>query len=236
MIPVHRYNFNSIQFKQNPMMVILWTLAIVGLFILCCNGQAIVARSDITNSTTLVLYVDPPSGHSSPAALGVFARASNPNALVYWDEDGNPPTLSSNFLTYDTPYIQLDTPFKASRNRTLAVVAVMINDEGEMERSEQYILRYFVEGSARPSSFGFLVPGIESGGYFLRYGIEIAATARAQVAGGQEFADFFTNLGIGPYGTQLTALDLLAFDPDLQGFEGGFPGENLLLLVSCYII
>ena len=68
------------------------------------------------------------------------------------------------------------------------------------------------------------MPGVESGGYFVRVGIEMSAEARAQLAGGQEFADFATELGIGTYSDQLRLLHLLSIDPDLNGFEGGFTG------------
>jgi hypothetical protein len=46
--------------------------------------------------------------------------------------------------------------------------------------------------------------------------------ARAQLAGGQEFADFNTTLGIGTYQEQLRLIHLPTIDPDLIGFEGGF--------------
>jgi hypothetical protein len=203
-------------------MVLSW-LYLVCFALVAVFSKPIIFNPEISNSSTLILYADPPSGHSSPHAMSAFVRANDKNALVYYDDKGELPTLESPFLTYDTPYIQLDTPFKASRNRTLIVIAVVIDETG-IYRSQQITLRYFVEGAARPFSYGFLVPGIESGGYFLRYGVEIAATARAQVAGGQEFSDFFTDLGIGPYGTQITPLNLLRFDQDLTGFEGGFPG------------
>lgn len=211
-------------------MLLLLSIILCTLVHVSCQASLpsvpIVQNPDIINSTTLILYVDPPSGHNSPSAMSAFIRANDKNALVYYDEDGKPPTLESPFMTYDTPYIQLDTPFKASRNRTLAVIAVVMDETG-VYRSEQIILQYFVEGAARPFSYGFLVPGIESGGYFIRFAMEVAATARAQVAGGQEFADFFTELGIGPYDQrQIVPLDLLSFDSELQGFEGGFPGDH----------
>lgn len=209
-------------------MLLLLSLVLCVLVQVSCQTSLpslpIVQNPDIMNSTTLILYVDPPDGHNSPSAMGAFIRANDKNALVYYDENGGSPTLESPFMTYDTPYIQLDTPFKASRNRTLTVVAVVMEESG-VYRSEQITLRYFVEGAARPFSYGFLVPGIESGGYFIRFDLEVAATARAQVAGGQEFADFFTELGIGPYDQrQIIPLDLLSFDSELKGFEGGFPG------------
>ena len=211
--------------------IIIWIVNLIH-----CGGVAIVNDPDITLLPSLKLYVDPPSGHSSPAALGVFARASDPSALVYytsWDTTKDagvmyPPSLDSDdsntvFISEETPYIQLDTPFRATRARTLILVAV-VEDDGSLFRSEQLVYNYTIEGSARPYSYGFLVPGIESGGHFVRYGIEIAAKARAQVAGGQEFADFDTNLGIGTYDSQIKTLNLQDIDPELTGFEGGFPG------------
>lgn len=186
-------------------------------------------ESNFTESPTLILVVDPPDGHSSPAALGVFARASDPDAIVYFDTNGNSPTFASDHRTYESPFIQLDTPFQASRNRTIAMIAYLEteNEDGTITIVRSKLIRrnYFVEGSARENSFGFLVPGVESGGYFIKFGLEIAAQARAQVAGGQEFANFSSRLGIGTYDVQVAALDLVSLDPDLTGFEGGFPGE-----------
>ncbi len=77
----------------------------------------------------------------------------------------------------------------------------LCNWKGGYVRSKQHNLHYYVEGSNRPSSYAFLVPGVQSGGYFVGIGIEMNATARAQSSGtnaaigGQEFADFFANLG-----------------------------------------
>lgn len=192
------------------------------------NTIPIKDRTDVidADASDLFLYIDPPNGHSSPAVLGVFIRANDPDAIVYFEELGDDPTVLSPTLTYNTPYVQLDTPFRASRNRTLVVIALLEDEDGVWYRSAQTTMKYFVEGTARPDSFGFLVPGIESGGFFIRYGIEMVATARAQVAGGQEFSDFFTNLSIGTYDKQVNALDLLEIDEELQGFEGGFPGKS----------
>lgn len=178
----------------------------------------------IALSSDLILYVDPPNGHTSPTILGVFARASDVDALVYYEPSDESPTIDSPFITYNTPYIELGTLFKGSRNRTLTMVAVLTDELGTI-RSEQITMDYFVEGASRPFSYGFMIPGVESGGYFLRFGMEVAAVARAQVAGGQEFADFFSELGKGTYIDQVDALNLLSLDPDLQGFEGGFPGK-----------
>eukprot|EP01032_Pedospumella_encystans_P011343 gene11343-13192_t len=184
-------------------------------------------ESNFTESPTLILVVDPPDGHSSPAALGVFARANDPDAIVYYDLYGNSPTFGPYNRTYESPFIQLDTPFQASRNRTIAMIAYLEteNEDGTITIVRSKLIRrnYFVEGAARENSFGFLVPGVESGGFFIKFGLEIAAQARAQVAGGQEFANFSSRLGIGTYDVQVAALNLVSLDPDLTGFEGGFP-------------
>ncbi len=76
-------------------------------------------------------------------------------------------------------------------------------------------------------SFGFFVPGLHGGGYFARVGLEMESKARAQLAGGQEFADFNTTLGIGTYQDQLRLIHLPSIDPDLIGFEGGFASLTL---------
>jgi hypothetical protein len=64
------------------------------------------------------------------------------------------------------------------------------------------------------------------GGYFARMAIEVPSAARAQVAGGQEFADFNTSLGIGTYATQMKLLHLPTIDRELGGFEGAFSANT----------
>ena len=49
---------------------------------------------------------------------------------------------------------------------------------------------------------------------------DISSPDRAQAAGGQEFADFATELGVGTYKNQARPLELPSIDPDLNGFEG----------------
>lgn len=73
-------------------------------------------------------------------------------------------------------------------------------------------------------SYGFFVPGPETQGHFLSVALEMKATARAQSAKGQEFADFFSDLGIGTYKTQANSLHLPSLIPGLPllGYEGGF--------------
>jgi hypothetical protein len=56
--------------------------------------------------------------------------------------------------------------------------------------------------------------------------IEVPSAARAQVAGGQEFADFNTSLGIGTYATQMKLLHLPSIDRELGGFEGAFSANT----------
>lgn len=52
----------------------------------------------------------------------------------------------------------------------------------------------------------------------------MVATARAQASGSQEFADYFSKYGYGTYKDQVQQLHLPSLDPDLDGFEGGYPG------------
>lgn len=197
-------------------------------------------------ATELTIQYDPPDRSSWPAALGVFARAyydgePDTSAKIYYEQyyvfqqdqtatlQGGEAsvTFNSSYAEYDKPYIQLGTPFKAQRIRYLKMVAVRDDplDDKSFIRSEEITLTYYVEGAARKNSFGFLVPGIESGGYFLRFALEVEGKARAQAAGSQEFADFFTALGIGTYDTQVQALDLLTL-ANVTGFEGGFAGKH----------
>jgi hypothetical protein len=199
---------------------------LVILFLLCSfslyEASSQDAIVDIGLPIEITLMHDPPNRHSSVTLLGVFVRSNDPDARIYYDDKGNLPTLSSPYCTYKAPHIQLDTPFKGSRVRNLVIIAVSMEGQTPIARSEQYELEYYVEGAARPDGWGFLVPGVQSGGYFVKFRIEQAASARAQVAGSQEFADFFNKLGIGPYDVQLNTLKLTDLDPDLNGFEGGF--------------
>lgn len=213
--------------------IILFTIIFVDF-----HRAAAAIIDSIEESPTLSIIYDPPNNHMEPSAISVFARGSDPTSVIYYelDKDGitcNDPTTSSTMITYSTPYIELKTLFKGKRNRILKLIAVILNDNGiPVYRSQQYELNYIVEGGDRPESYGFLVPGIESNGYFLRFRIQVPATARAQSASGQEFADFFSNLGYGTYKSdpdqtdypQIKALNLVDIDPDLQGFEGGFAG------------
>jgi hypothetical protein len=192
--------------------------------LLNANNFPIINISTIFYDKNIKIFYDPPNHHVSPTALAVFVRSNLRNSKIYYDTTGHSPTLNSSYATYNQPYIQLTTAFRASRNNTLIILAVNERAEG-IFRSNPIVLHYFVESAARPYSFGFLVPGLESGGYFIKFGLEMTAIARAQVVGQQEFANFSSNLGKGTYLNQITALDLLSLDADLKGFEGGFSGS-----------
>lgn len=205
-------------------------------------ADSIMTSTSFTYLSTLELHYDPPIGTSSPTALGVFFWSNLDGVKFYYETDEvDVPvpaeiTLDSSYASSTQPYVALETLFKGSRNRTLSVVGVWIDENGRSWRTDQHTLKYFVEASARPFSYGYLVPGIESSGYFLQVTLEVKGSARAQAAGSQEFSDFFTNLGIGTYATQIQALPLLGIDADLQGFEGGFAfntssGEHFGLLI-----
>lgn len=214
-------------------------------------GVSILDETTIPKSSDVVLSWDPPDTFVSITGLGVFTRCRytpEPDAdiKIYYEigaaEDSvyQNATLDSLYATNDSPYIALDTPFKASRNRILTLICVIqfVNDNKETEkyRSQQVTLNYVVEASARPYAHGFLVPGVESSGMFIKFQLEVAAKARAQTAGGQEFANFFSYLGKGTYEEQVRPLNLTKLIPDLIGFEGGFPvnfsnGEHYGILV-----
>jgi hypothetical protein len=126
----------------------------------------------IDKSRNLTILYDPPYNASCPTVLGLFVRAflngeEAVNARIYYVTDEQRDlqvsqeyivTEKSLFATYNSPYIQLTTPFKASRVRVLAIIAVleMEDDNGdEMKiRSDLVHLRYYVEGQNRPDSYG----------------------------------------------------------------------------------
>lgn len=176
----------------------------------------------ITIDSTLSLQYDPPNGSTSVTGLAVYVWSNNLNARIYYTNDSTSPSLNSSYVDASAPYIQVTSPYKETRNRTLIIVAVVYNGKGGYTRSHEYQLRYYVESSSRPNSYGYLIPGVDSNGYFVQFGIEVAASARPQSAANQEFSDFYTNLGVGTYSTQIQALHLPSIDSDLCGFEGGF--------------
>lgn len=177
----------------------------------------------------LTMFIDPPDGAMRPTAVGVFVRASSPTAVVYYSFEGSLLTTESAMATYTSPYIHIDTPYGYGRDRFLNLVAV---DKGF--RSANMTLHYIVEASARPNSFMFISPSLETNSFLLKVGIEMKATARAQTAGGQEFADFFTNLGAGTYATQVANMHMPSLDPDLTAFEGGVPSKRAQSMFRIY--
>jgi hypothetical protein len=179
--------------------------------------------AEIKFKSDLAIYYDPPSGTVSPTALGIYVWSNFPTSKIYYELlTKKVPDINSTFATADRPYIQVDTPFKAPRDRTIVLIAVYEDLKGQLWRSRVYYVNYFVEASARPNSFGYLIPGVESGGKFIQIGLEAKASARAQAAGAQEFADFGSTRGYGTYLKQVKSLNLTEIDEDLNGFEGGF--------------
>jgi hypothetical protein len=197
----------------------------------------------------LQLFVDPPEGYFASKALGVFmrclsAKGDSTNTKVYYTIDGDEPTKQSSYTTYEFPYVHIDTPFRVGRSRVFQAVCTEKSIDGNFYRSELITRHFTIEAGSRPkrfspavpvsltlpltSSYGFFVPGVNGGGYFTRVTLEMESKARAQLAGGQEFADFNTTLGIGTYQDQLRLLHLPSIDPDLIGFEGGFSSQSLL--------
>lgn len=177
----------------------------------------------------LNVYYDPPNGTDCPTALGIYAWTHFPTALIYYDLTGASPTLNSTFVTQESPYFTVVTPFKGLRGRMIAMIAVYTDLQGVTYRSKLYKLHYNVESSSRPNSYAYLVPGVESGGYFVQIRLEEVAAARPQSSTTQEFADFFAELGIGTYSSQVSPLKLTDIDSELLGFEGGFPCKLLVL-------
>jgi len=190
------------------------------------NYSAIIHTPEITLDPLLTIQYDPPIDASYTASIGLYVRANDPNAIIFYEFDGLNPTFESNTATFDRPYIQVESitvPINeiAPRNRSITIVAVSKINQFII-RSEQYILKYFVVSGARPRSSGFLVPGVESSGFFIKLLLEERSALRAVAASRQEFADFSTPLGVGTYLEQIIALPLNLLDPDLVGFVGGY--------------
>jgi hypothetical protein len=186
------------------------------------SSSPIEENSDYTYSSELTIFFDPPNGTSSPTALGVYVWTNQPTAVVYYDDLANSPTFNSSQLTTTSPYFMLTTQFKGSRLRVALLIATFTDPKGNQYRSNVVTLHYYVESSSRPNSYGYFIPGIESNGYFIQVKLEESAAARPQSSTTQEFADFFSSLGVGTYTSQIEYIRLTDIDPDLQGFEGGF--------------
>jgi len=108
--------------------------------------------------------------------LGVFVRCdSNPQAIIHYEISYTgifqySLTENSPYVTYDSPYISINTPFGEIPQRTLIVQAVFTDPITQVKtKSLMRNFTYHVEAAARPASFFFLVPGIESGGCLMRF-------------------------------------------------------------------
>ena len=214
-------------------------------------------------SNRLTLMWDPPSGASSPTTLSVYVQANDPKAIIFYETNLVPtllvppiptslPNLTSSVATNIRPYIQVQTPFLRNidgsaiepyllRNMSLSFVAVSTHNQF-LIRSKVYHLKYFVEGQARRNSTGYLIPGVQTDGWFVKFRMEMISALRAQAAIRQELADYDTTtetpdpitgiisparlhrIATGTYKKQLKLLHLTDLDPDLTGFDGGFPG------------
>ena len=188
------------------------------------------------NETFFNISVAIESEFIASSSLAVYARASIPEAIIYYTTvPGLSPTNESSSLTYNAPYIHL------TEGDTLTLIAYLITQDVygfvHYSRSEQYTISYHVEASARPNGTGYLIPGVDSSGVFVGFQLEMNFSAiRAQKPLGQEFAEYYSPLGKGPYKSQLNLLGLQRIDPDLTGFEGGLfvntsSGQNFGILI-----
>ena len=142
------------------------------------NTTPISRIPNIIPSTSLKLMWDPPSGHFSHTTLALYVEATFPDALVFYEFAMLEPNITSPVAVTGSPYIQLQTPFEGIlvspallRNLTITLVAVRMKDN-IFYRSQIQVLHYFVEGQARKNSYGFLVPGVETSGKFVRFKLE----------------------------------------------------------------
>ena len=148
------------------------------------------AMNAIQLDPSLTLYVEPEDGYFSEKAMAVFVRCSNPSSEVriYYELSRtvvgigltfNPLTQESNYRGYDDPYIQIDNPFTEGTRRNIQLQAVFTDAVTlDQRKSEIITRRYFVEAAARPGSFMFLAPGVETGGRFVSVALEMEAAAR----------------------------------------------------------
>jgi hypothetical protein len=91
------------------------------------------ADCDFCATAVLDLLVDPFDGHFAPHIMAVYAQVTNDpdeRAVVYYDEFGFEPTLTSPFVTYDKPHIELTTQFKGSRQRFITMIGVLYDIDG----------------------------------------------------------------------------------------------------------
>jgi hypothetical protein len=130
------------------------------------------------------LVYDPPYNATTVTAMGIFVRAhvdgveSTEAVVCYCTDEERVVNVHGGFdypievdplgvrqATYNSPYIQLATPFKATRIRYIAMIAILavqeLDSSGDtitiMYRSTPVLLRYNVEGGARPLAYGTLL-------------------------------------------------------------------------------
>ena len=201
------------------------------------SNQSIIAFISLASSFRPI-NITIESTYFAPTALTVYARATDSSARIYYTIDGKDPTFQSSFIAYDTPYIHLING--SSLNLVAFSSLVDVYGHSHFARSQQYEIRYYTEASNRPNGYGYLVPGIDTSGIFVSLRLEMNFSAvRAQKPKGQEFAEYYSYLGMGPYKDQLQLLPLLEIDPDLTGFEGGYfinssSSRNYAILVPHY--
>jgi hypothetical protein len=102
--------------------------------------------------------------------LGIFVRCSDPAAKIHYEITYGGVFLSnltesSPYASYSSPYISVNTPFGEISARTVVLQAVYTDPiTGAKTRSKKYTMDYRIEGAARPNSYFFLVPGLETKG------------------------------------------------------------------------
>jgi hypothetical protein len=173
------------------------------------NVTRIQEISDIQDrSHSLTIFYDPPYGASFNTVAGIYVRPSDPKAIIFYEHNVAEeaiiyPNMTSPVATVLQPYIQMQTPFRryastgaaiepsTLRNLTLTLVAVSVHNQYWI-RSKVYEIRYYVEGQARRNSTAFLVPGVQTDGWFVKFKMEMRSALRAQAAIRQELADYDT--------------------------------------------
>ena len=84
----------------------------------------------IVFSTEIEMFWDQPNNTWSECAMGLFVRSNKEDAKIYYEFEDvytqvvADPTLGSAYAEWDSPYIHLNTPFGATRNRSINIVAV----------------------------------------------------------------------------------------------------------------
>ena len=115
--------------------------------------EPVIPLTNATQRVELDLLITPEDGFFSSSALGVFMRCTSPGARIFYTLDGTAPTRLSNFVTYDQPYVHINTPFRAGRHRILRAVATETWIDGFLYRSAEITRRYIVEASERPDRY-----------------------------------------------------------------------------------